>query len=96
MRQQLLAVVAIASWATFLTAVGELLEDRRQRVELARAQELAAAAKAGAIAATLIHAVTDHLADDDLEAADCSDVLELCPDPTRHEPATAAAGDEPC
>ena len=53
MRRQLLATVAIVSWCTFLTAVGELLDDRRRE-----------------------------RAYDDLEAADCSDVVaahENCP-----------------
>jgi hypothetical protein len=54
MRRQLLATVAIVSWCTFLTAVGELLEDHRRKCAAA----------------------------DDLEAADCSDVVaahENCP-----------------
>lgn len=63
-REQRLALAAIVGWCTFLTAVSELIEERRRE------------------------------RDDDLEAADCTDVLQLCPDPTRHEAATA--GEAPC
>lgn len=89
-RKQLLAVSALISWCTFLGAVGELLEDRRRERALQRRRELEAAAQAGAIAATLINAIVDQ-ADQDLEAADCTDVLDLCPDPSRHEPAEEAS-----
>lgn len=73
-------------WCVLLTAIVELRQDDRARAEIKRRQELEAAAQAGAIAATIINAAVD-----DLEAADCSDVLDLCPDPTRHEPTTGAA-----
>lgn len=56
---------ALISWCTFLGAIGALLEDRRERAELERERELAAAAQAGAIAATLIYAVVDVCAPDE-------------------------------
>jgi len=82
---------AVISWSgfagacLFIVAAAKLDDERRQDAELERQRELWAAAQAGAVAATIINAVGD-----DLEAADCTDVLPLCPDPTRHEHAETA------
>lgn len=67
----------VISWSGFLAACTAILafaelrgDDERRREQLHR-QELEAAAKAGAIAATIVNAVVD-----DREAFDASDVLE--------------------
>lgn len=91
-QQNVITVSGLAGGLLWWAALAKLAADRRERAELERRRELEAAAQAGAIAATIINAVVEHL-DADLEAADCTDVLDLCPDPTRHE---AASGDASC